>query len=246
MATSNTFEQTQTETRPMTAALRRLAPRAPIRPTSIPRHIQMMGEAVLSVEGSVWQLDKGQDGVRTGILPDGPHGGAAWMIAYDGHGHLFTVPRWLDHLPKAFLEEVLSGDRPAELIEERLAAEHPDGCRGSGACVVVCRVSPAGEVECWWAGDSRIKVLAKLPDGTVTCLLQTDDHVAANTSELERLMKERSYVWKSGELEATALRRGLLTPDPLFFKTLPPLPGSQQPRATMTSGMRVNFSLRGN
>ena len=212
-------------------------------PTTSARHV-MTDENTLSVAACVWQLDKGQDGVRTGILRGGPREGSAWMIVYDGHGRLRTVPRWLDLLPQPYLEQVLSGDRPTEVIEERLAAEHPDGCRGSGACVVVCRVSPTGEIECWWAGDSRIKVLGALPDGTVTCLLQTDDHVAANTSELERLMKERNYSWKSGELEAAAVRHGLLTPDPLFFKTLPQLPGSSRPRATMCPGMRVNFSAQ--
>lgn len=194
-----------------------------------------------------WGLDSNQDVSRAGIIIEGPFEGYQWMMIGDGHGELSSIPKWLRELPNSDIETCMSTNNPGVMLEQLLAETDSNIGKDSGACIVLCRISPMGEIELWNAGDSRGMVLAQLPnEDKVSILLKTVEHNAENASELHRLLKEKypdvvvSSNATCSELQDIALSCGLLTIDK---NMLLPLEGSERPRATMGPGFRVDYSI---
>lgn len=197
-----------------------------------------------------WGLDSDQDVSRGGTISCGPFKDCQWMLVADGHGALSTVPRFLRSLSDLEFERCMSTNDPGTALEKLLAAGYPDGTEESGACIVMARISLCGEIELWNAGDSRGIVLAE-QDGEITTLVRTVDHSADNRTELLRLFRDK-YPARLDELQSdpsleelqqAGLECGLLETDSRMLKPLSPVAASGRPRATMGSGLRVNFSL---
>ena len=190
------------------------------------------------VQASELNLDKGQDVVHGGEIPEGPYMGHAWALACDGHGPSSAIPNWTRDLPPTTLHTMFSTTDPILKLEELIAQEFPKGVRRSGMCVVAARVSPTGKIELWNVGDSRGQVYI---DGKV--VLTTNDHTANNKDEIERLMRERGLKWEEGNLYSCALREDLLCTDEGTLKVLPPREGEvSRPLGTLGDSYRINFS----
>lgn len=196
-----------------------------------------------------WGLDSDQDVSRGGTISCGPFKDCQWMLVADGHGALSTVPRFLRSLSDLEFERCMSTNDPGAELEKLLATGYPRGTKDSGACIVMARITLCGEIELWNAGDSRGIVLAE-QDGEITTLVRTIDHSAENPDELLRLLQDKYPATLNElpsdpsleELQQVGLECGLIETDPKMLKPLPPIADSGRPRATMCSGLRVNFS----
>lgn len=208
-----------------------------------------MGHKVYAAE---WGLDSNQDISRAGIFTRGLFQGGYWLLVGDGHGPSSSIPRFLRECQDIDLENCMSSNSPGEEIELLIAKKFPHGVAKSGICLVLARVTILGEIEIWNAGDARAVVLAN-EEGSedVTTLLQTEDHTAFNASELQRHLKKECYKEAAlgipsnpslEELQLAGVEGGLLAMDPNMLSMLPPIQGSNAPRATFAPGYRFKYS----
>lgn len=243
---TNKTESTQTSTLLTDLARLGVSGSVTVAPKVSAEFVSDHGKTLFAAE---WGLDSDQDVSRGGTISCGPFKDCQWMLVADGHGALSTVPRFLRSLPDVDFERCMSTNDPGTELERLLASRYPGGTEESGACVVMARITLCGEIELWNAGDSRGVVLAER-DGEITTLVRTVDHSAENPHELLRLLRDKHPATLDAltsepnleELQQAGLAGGLLKTDSKMLQPLAPIADSGRPRATVASGLRVNFS----